>query len=319
MLCSKWSLVKQWTFRRNSHINILEESSLLKLCSLLAREGAPRTISVLVDSNVVRCATSKGRTSSLGLGSILRRVAAQVDAAGLYINIPFCPTRLNAADDPTRDREIRAPVEISICNDVTRQELFDLASLPKLRRRASNWARLVILCLGAKVLKFTDRKLFPYPWFNTVTDQLRYDNMAFDQTLGFPGEGPVFLKRCLLGKALSFPLRCLVQTLWIFQHSPFQIPPLDFSGSRPRRSWVYCVALSVPRVLLLWVLLLLLSSSAVEAMPISPHTPAEHRRAVERQSRPELAMGRPVTEATTNLRDRYWSFFMQWTVENGLN
>ena len=142
MQSSRWELVRQWTFRRNSHINILEESALLKLCGILAREGSPRRISVMVDSNVVRCATSKGRTSSLGLASILRRATAQVVAAGLYVNIPFCPTRLNAADDPTRDRPIREPSPGLHCEAMSKDELFELANFPKMRRWASNWVRL---------------------------------------------------------------------------------------------------------------------------------------------------------------------------------
>ena len=70
----QWKLKRQWTFRKQSHSNILEESAILRLCNDIAKEGVPRRLSVLVDSNVVRCATSKGRSSSLGLSSILRRV-----------------------------------------------------------------------------------------------------------------------------------------------------------------------------------------------------------------------------------------------------
>ena len=321
MLSSEWTLVKQWTFRRNSHINILEESSLLKLCSILAREGFPRRVSVLVDSNVVRCATSKGRTSSLGLGSILRRVAAQVVAAGLYVNIPFCPTRLNVADDPTRDQDIRPPVRSSIRKGMTRQDLFDLASIPKLRRWASNWVRVVILLLGAKVLKLSDRCTYPYPWFKPSRNGDSEAVLDFDQTLGFPGEGPSVGVPPGSKNFWSVFLRYLLQVFWFFRHPNFQIPPLEFSGSRtvsrPRCRCVPSVSF-VPGVLF-WVLLLLLRCRTTEAMPIQPQTPAEHRRASERQLRPALAFGRPVTEATTNLRDRYWAFFMQWTVENGLN
>ena len=134
-----WKVSRQWTFRRMSHINILEESSLLKLCNDIAKLGVPKRISVMVDSNVVRCATSKGRSSSLGLSSILRRVCALITAAGIYLNIPFCPTRLNAADDPTRDCSLRSPIEGLGASEMSRDELFDLAAFPKLRKWASNW------------------------------------------------------------------------------------------------------------------------------------------------------------------------------------
>ena len=95
MNTARWKVAASWAFRKQSHINILEEASLLKLCNSIARQGSPIRISVFVDSNVIRCATSKGRTSSLGLGPVLRRVTALCVAAGIYISIPFSPTRLN--------------------------------------------------------------------------------------------------------------------------------------------------------------------------------------------------------------------------------
>jgi hypothetical protein len=39
--------------------------------------------------------------------AILRRINSTLVAGDLYMVNPFCPTRLNVADDPTRDRDLR--------------------------------------------------------------------------------------------------------------------------------------------------------------------------------------------------------------------
>ena len=189
MTSSPWEVVKCWSFKKSSHINILEESSVLKLCQILAKLG-PKRFSVLVDSNVVLCATSKGRSSSRALSSILRRVTAIMVAAGLYISIPFSPTRLNCADDPTRDREVRSPTPGLGLDSLSRDDLFDLGSMPKLRRWASNWVRLILRTLGVQVLHFKDRSLFRQTCRDSLPRQTSHAVKDFDSSLGFPGEGP---------------------------------------------------------------------------------------------------------------------------------
>ena len=94
-IAAPWEVVASWTFRKPSHINILEEAVLLRLVNRLGRRSLPSRIVALVDSHVVRGATSKGRTSSKALSSVLRRVCAGCVAYGLYLVLPFCPTRLN--------------------------------------------------------------------------------------------------------------------------------------------------------------------------------------------------------------------------------
>ena len=54
-------------------------------------------------------------------------------------------------------------------------------------------------------------------------------------------------------------------------------------------------------------------------MPIFASTPAETRRMNERMERPELRAGRPVTDATTGLRERYWDIFKRWAFSEGLD
>ena len=317
MQTAQWELVKCWSFKKQSHINILEESAVLKLCLWLAKQGSPRRFSVLVDSNVVVCCTSKGRTSSLGLGSILRRVCATMVAAGLYISVPFCPTRLNASDDPTRQRPIRQPVKGMNLDSWSRDELFDLAALPKLKKWASNWARLVVHLLGPSCLCLHDRSVYRQK-FSLGRDPISHlTSRIFDSTKGYPGEGPC---NHLVACSVSFG-SCL--RLDARQFKPYDNPnPCRWNlitGTagirRPR-----CSSWFVPFCSFSWLFLFfLLLVVRVEAMPIAAVTPAENRRAAERRQRPDLRPGRPVTDATTGLRERYWDIFLRWAYNEGLD
>lgn len=60
---SSWRTYKSWTFRKESHINILEMSSLLRLANSFSDGRIPLPVVNLVDSFVVRGAASKGRSA----------------------------------------------------------------------------------------------------------------------------------------------------------------------------------------------------------------------------------------------------------------
>ena len=143
MMTREWKLGKVWSFRGKSHINIKELSSLYKLVTSLSREKQSTRITAFVDSFVVSAAASKGRSSSVGLTPILKKLDATIVAAGIYLSIPFAPTRLNASDDPTRNVPIREPSGLLSIDDFSRDQLFQLSALPKLRRWPSNWAVVV--------------------------------------------------------------------------------------------------------------------------------------------------------------------------------
>lgn len=143
MLTRPWQLVKAWRFKKESRINLLELKSVERLVELKAKEGQRRFLN-LVDSNVARCALGKGRSASRAISSVLRRISAMV-AFGLYMVTPFCPTRLNCADDPTRDHELRSPVSGLNSIDLSNDEIWHMALLRPTRRWASNWLRLVLL------------------------------------------------------------------------------------------------------------------------------------------------------------------------------
>ena len=139
---------------------------------------------------MVKGATSKGRTSSKALSSVLRRVCAGSVAYGLYLVLPFCPTRLNPADDPSRGVPLRSSGGGFGFEDFSFQELQQLASVSGFRRWASNWVRLTARLLGLKLFSISDRSLFPIPWPQPYPQFGLGSAMDFDSTLGFPGEGP---------------------------------------------------------------------------------------------------------------------------------
>eukprot|EP00438_Fugacium_kawagutii_P015828 Skav211387 [mRNA] locus=scaffold2406:234258:241327:- [translate_table: standard] len=305
MQTASWEVVSDWKFRVKNHINILEEAALLKLCAILARRGQSLRICIFVDSQVVRCATSKGRSSSFCLSNVLRKVTALATAAGLYISVPYSPTRLNVADDPTRGRDLRLPCQGLQLEEWDQEDLFALAAIRKTKRWASNWIRLVIIALGPSCLHLNRRDMYRQvslqESFSALPSrQNQVSSKGFDHTLGFPGEGPVL--RAFGISQPSHPRR------WIF-HTGIPVLLLPIAGVRRLPVLSFVLSACLPWG---WGGLV-----GAEAMPIFPSTPGEIRKAAMRQERPELPLGRPVTEATTTLRTRYWQVFERWTAEEG--
>ncbi|CAK9070424.1 unnamed protein product, partial [Durusdinium trenchii] len=69
---SSWKARSAWSFQTERHINVLEMKSVVRLAERLI--GVPRPLRVVnfVDSYVIRCAASKGRSSSIALSPFLR-------------------------------------------------------------------------------------------------------------------------------------------------------------------------------------------------------------------------------------------------------
>ncbi|CAE7937342.1 unnamed protein product [Symbiodinium sp. KB8] len=140
-----WRPLKVWRWRKKAHINVLESEAFLQLCFLKARQARPSRFVSLIDSNVARCSLGKGRSPSAALTSVLRRTASVSLACGLYGALPFCPTRLMPADAPSRGAPVlEATPGPSFCSQSSSSPL---AALPRLRRWASNWVRLVLKSL----------------------------------------------------------------------------------------------------------------------------------------------------------------------------
>lgn len=292
-----WKEVTSWKFKKESHINILEEAALLRQASWVARDGRSKRVVNLVDSNVVRCASAKGRSSSLGLSTILRRFCALCVGAGLYYTLAFCPTRLNVSDDPTRLRPVRPKSSSLSLEFWDRDDIFDLAAVPPLRRWISNWVRLLLLMNGPTILKLADkgvfRKLHP-PALHGLFSQ-----MDFDQTCGFPGEGPVLdcVGFCFLLCLVDFSLR--------------RVPRIVLLRSS-RSCFACCNAVGLLPLMLGSMML-----RGAHAMPMVPNTAGEVAKAKTRASQPPLPIGRPVMPTTGSSRERFLEIFRCWLNELG--
>ena len=322
---SRWESLSSWSFRKDGHINILEMSVVFRLACILARTGKPIRVTNMVDSNVVRGALNKGRSSSLGLGSLVRKYTALCVSAGLYFSLPYVPTRSNASDDPTRDRQVREASNSIISDDWSVDNLFDLAALPKVRRWAANWMRLVVCYLGPSVLYLHQRSLYRQVsgGIRLLEDYQFQHSLKFDSTLGFPGEGPLqcppFFLLVLLGsngliyvdlfsRGLSgFCLTTLVilsSTIDLFQPMDFASRASAFRGGGAR-----------------WMRLLLLCQlvSGAMAMPMFPKTSGETAKARLRAARGPLPEGRPVLPSTGSARQRYLLAFDEWAGEQKID
>ncbi|CAE7860744.1 unnamed protein product, partial [Symbiodinium necroappetens] len=101
-LSSDWKVQAAWRWDRESHINVFETEAYFRLCLHKARLCRPCRFSSLIDSNVARCALSKGRSPSVALTRVLKKVSAVSLTAGLYGALPFCPTRIMPASRSPR-------------------------------------------------------------------------------------------------------------------------------------------------------------------------------------------------------------------------
>ena len=315
-LSSKWRTVAVWNCKVGRHINLLEEEAILKLVNRLSRLKTPTRAVCLTDSHVVRGATSKGRSSSRALTTLLRKIGSTMVAAAIYLTLPFVPTRWNPSDDPTRDAELRGVYGSLSLEDWEEESIYLLSEMPKLRRWASNWVRLVLRSLGEPALHFSDRSTF-----RQVADPISLwsgrggGSMDFDQTLGFPGEGPPCLSapNCISPWISIGLLACLcsIALLWTTIAFPFWIFVLLPCCRGGACCWLF------------WCCLCFEPSSKVcflaEAMPVFPKTAGEFSKAAQRAARPPVPSGRPVLPATQHRRAKLLDEFLIWSVNEGLD
>eukprot|EP00435_Cladocopium_sp_Y103_P013722 s2211_g3.t1 len=331
-LSASWEVHSSWTFKRSSHINILEEAAILRLANNLARLRKPVRAVALVDSYVVRGATSKGRSSSRALSAILRRVGATCVAAALYFTLPYVPTRWNPSDDPTRDAELRPAYGSLGLETWEEEDIYLLSEKPKTKKWASMWLRMVLRLLGPKCLHFSDRSQFRQTAL-LKTQQLghAHDQMDFDGTLGFPGEGHPFLfwifHHFSHGSWIFEPIvsSCPSQfVLWIFATSllPLLLPlgfpsPLALRWNAAGCTWV--LPLSKGKGLWIFFVVFACLVHGAPAMPLFPRTAGERSKAAFRQARPPVPAGRPVLPVTTKRREQLLNEFFIWATEEGLD
>ena len=144
LMTGGWKVELQWHWKKMAHINILESHAYLALLKMLVLRGGDIRATTLLDSQVAKCSHAKGRSSSLALTPSLRKAAALSIAGGVYGSLGFAPTRLNVADDPTRDVSQRLFSRLSISKHLDFATLQALHAL-QFPRFISGWLRLVIL------------------------------------------------------------------------------------------------------------------------------------------------------------------------------
>ena len=127
------------SIRRGSpdHVNLEEARALIQYVQwiLRTRQHFGHRLVVLLDSKVAIGAVTKGRSSSLPLNRLLRRLAALCFVGGLVLHCVFVPTSHNLADWPSRGgpaswpRELRQssrprgrPRRLSGCRPLSRME-----------------------------------------------------------------------------------------------------------------------------------------------------------------------------------------------------
>jgi hypothetical protein len=101
-----WDLkcAQSYAWRSPQHINVLELIAVLNYFRAWLCDGGNRSIRTLhvVDSRVVSCVIAKGRSSSIMLNRVLRRLAGLTLAADTYIVPVWTISAWNFSDDGSR-------------------------------------------------------------------------------------------------------------------------------------------------------------------------------------------------------------------------
>lgn len=108
----QYKCIKKVPTKEGSHINIDELKSLLVTERLAAQDSFPARFFSLADSQVALGAVLKGRSSSLGLNSLLQSSLPVHVGCGMVGSYGFCPSESNCSDDPTRNVPVRPPAKV---------------------------------------------------------------------------------------------------------------------------------------------------------------------------------------------------------------
>ena len=144
LLTANWELEFQRRWKHASHINMLESHAFLALLRKRALNGGDERFVALLDSRVAKGCHARGRSSARALKPSLKKAAAIQVAYGLYPAFGFAPTKLNVADDPTRDQPLRSAWTSSIIPLHSKQRLASTHAIG-LSPFAARWVRLVLL------------------------------------------------------------------------------------------------------------------------------------------------------------------------------
>ena len=140
-----WKAVGSWKWDQAEHINALEARALLTAIKRRTRSSRSQhsRFLVLCDSKVVCAIVAKGKSSSLKLSSIIRKINTTLLATRSYVVCAFVSSEDNPADKPSRWPD------------------FLLPSRPDKRGRKDGkpWVRSKI-CWSTRKLRSSTRKPF---------------------------------------------------------------------------------------------------------------------------------------------------------------
>ncbi len=295
LLSSAWNLLYHCPWKKKSHINVLEAEMAVRILKHQCVVEPESRILGFLDPQVALQALAKGRSSSWSLSPSCRRAAALQITGGLYPGWNFAPTRLNPADDPTRDAAIRSPCWHSI--KLGRSLDFTQLHSTPLPRPYANWIRLLILVssfnfvdgfsldfgssLSGLTLSFLD-------WLIRVPDA--YLSFVF-RALDFSGFAAFDFSICHLSLAmLCWAWLVLVASV------------VSLRNTTPKVSRIFP---------LVWLVLLCGSS----AYAMEPNSAAERQRPPARSST-VLIPTRTVRQETRLGREKLLRTFGQWLAAN---
>eukprot|EP00971_Amphidinium_carterae_P265941 5275636-Amphidinium_carterae.1 len=173
MRAKTFDLVATYRFsKQESHINLKELLAARTALRAAARDPLCQgtRVTLAIDSQVVVWVLRKGRSSSKKLNRVLQSCLCSSLAGRLRLQPLWVSTENNPADDPSRRAALRAAVEPSAC---LRRAL---QSVPE------QWA-----------------------WASEMTRLLWAQQLQFDSSKGYPGEGPSLRKLDPAGGRLCVP------------------------------------------------------------------------------------------------------------------
>jgi hypothetical protein len=103
---ANWEVILAYTFEHQEHINLLEAEAALSAMKVLTSQGELKNnsmVNFLVDSKAVVGAFAKGRSSSLALNRMARKMAAYILITGCQPKWIWIESKLNPADEASRN------------------------------------------------------------------------------------------------------------------------------------------------------------------------------------------------------------------------
>ena len=223
--------VRSWFWKRKGHINVLEMSSAVSNLASVGRSASSVRFCCCVGSAVCKGAFSKGRSASRALQPLLKRACALCVCSDLYPGWIYThPTRLNCADDPTRDCPLRGPLGHSLLESGVSFELLRKLNLLGLKKFAANWVRLVLLVSLWEPATAADSGVSVPVWCHPWT-------LPFSTFVDFPGALALWFCSVVASLRSYLLVRPWEFLPWTSSHST----TLDLPGAS--LGWCLCLAL----------------------------------------------------------------------------